>query len=49
MDIERLRKPMQQITDYILGYIGEKNRATIIDLNQINQEGDGDEQATKKQ
>lgn len=35
-DVERLRAPMQKITDYILSCIGLKEKATIIQLNQVN-------------
>ena len=33
-DIERLRKPMQQITDYILRSAGQKKSASIINVKQ---------------
>ena len=39
MDVERLIKLMQQITNYIFGCIGNIDRVTIIGLNQINKEG----------
>lgn len=35
-DVERLRAPMQKITDYMLSCIGLKEKATIIQLNQVN-------------
>ena len=36
-DVERLRKPMQQITDYLLKCMGIKNESTVVYLNQKNQ------------
>jgi integrase len=34
MDAERLRKPMQQVTDFILKEVGVKESAEVIELNQ---------------
>lgn len=36
MDVERLRKPMQQVTDFILKEAGLKESAEIIELKQLN-------------
>ena len=36
-DVERLRKPMQQITDYLLKCMGIKNESTVVYLNKKNQ------------
>lgn len=33
MDVERLRKPMQQITDHLLKLVGVDNKADIIELS----------------
>jgi hypothetical protein len=33
-DAERLREPMQRITDYLLSAAGVKPTAKVIDLNQ---------------
>jgi len=35
IDVKRLRKPMQQSTDYLLSYMGVKEK-TVIFLKQIN-------------
>ena len=35
-DVERLRAPMQKITDYMLSCIGLKEQATVTQLNQVN-------------
>jgi len=35
MDVERLRKPMQQITDYILKTAGLKAKAEVVELGRI--------------
>lgn len=32
-DVERLRKPMQQITDYLVKAMGAKTNTEIINLN----------------
>ena len=34
IDVERLRVPMQKITDYMLGQIGVKESATIIPMQK---------------
>ena len=34
--VERLRAPMQKITDYMLSCIGLKEQATVTQLNQVN-------------
>lgn len=33
-DVERLRKPMQQVTNYLLKCVGARNSAKIIEINQ---------------
>ena len=35
-DVERLRAPMQKITDYMMSCIGLKEKATVIQLNQVS-------------
>ena len=35
-DVERLRAPMQKITDYMMSCIGLREQATVIQLNQVN-------------
>lgn len=35
MDVERLRKPMQQITDCILMNMGIKNKAEVVKFNHL--------------
>ncbi len=32
MDVERLRKPMQQITDYLLKCMGVKKTGEVVDM-----------------
>lgn len=34
MDVERLREPMQKITDYLLRLVGVQNSANIIDISE---------------
>ncbi|OGO93535.1 MAG: integrase [Coxiella sp. RIFCSPHIGHO2_12_FULL_42_15] len=36
MDVERLRSPMQKITDYILSLVGEKQSATVIPIKSMS-------------
>lgn len=38
MDVERLRKPMEQITNYLLKCMGKKKTAEIIQVQQFNKE-----------
>ena len=45
MDVERLRKPMQQITDYLLAYMGVKKQADIVTLNHLQQEASDEQTA----
>ena len=35
-DVERLRVPMQKITDYMVSCIGLKEQATLIQINLVN-------------
>lgn len=45
MDVERLRKPMQQITDYLLKCMEVKHSTEIVNINLLKQ-GVSDEQRT---
>lgn len=38
IDIERLRKPMQMITDQVLKHIGLKSPAEVVQLKQVGSE-----------
>ena len=35
-DVDRLRAPMQKITDYMVSCIGLKEQATVIQINLVN-------------
>lgn len=39
-DVERLRKPMQQITDYLLKCMGVEKSADIMDMSKFNNKGE---------
>ncbi len=39
MDVERLRKSMQKITNYFLGVLGINKLATVVVSPQFNQQG----------